>query len=162
MLFRSTELAVENDAKAQKYFLNDSPIPEDILLRALRESIAVRRAFPVYLGAAALNVGIRELLDGIMLLPRAESQSDSPLSGLVYKVEHDKLMGKAAHVRLFSGAISNREPVPVRGREKVEKVTQIRRVLGQRTVDMGQLTAGDIGVLYGLSDIRIEIGRAHV
>ena len=40
-------------------------------------------------------------------------------------------------------------------REKVEKVTQIRRVLGQRTVDMGQLTAGDIGVLYGLSDIRI-------
>lgn len=152
---RLIELAVENDAKAQECFLNDSPIPENILLRALRESIAVRRAFPVYLGAAALSVGISELLDGIMLLPRADRQSDLPLSGLVYKVEHDRSMGKAAHVRLFSGTISNRDPVPVRGREKVEKVTQIRRVLGQRTVDMGQLAAGDIGVLYGLSDIRI-------
>ncbi len=152
---RLTELAVDSDPEAQEYFLNDRPVPEAVLMRALRDCIASRRAFPVYLGAAALGVGIKELLDGIMLLPKAPRREDLPLSGLVYKVEHDKAMGKAAHVRLFSGAISNREPVPVRGREKTEKVSQIRRVLGQRTVDMGRLTAGDIGVLYGLSDIRV-------
>lgn len=152
---RLTELAVDSDTEAQECFLNDEPVPVPVLLRALKERIACRRAFPVYLGAAALGVGIRELLDGVLLLPRAPHREDAPLSGLVYKVEHDKTMGKAAHVRLFSGAISNRDPVPVRGREQVEKVTQIRRVLGRRTVDIGRLGAGDIGALYGLSNIRI-------
>lgn len=152
---RLTELAVDSDPKAQEHFLNDEPIPPQTLLRALQERIADRKAFPAYLGAAALGVGVRELLDGILLLPRAGRDEGAPLSGLVYKVEHDKAMGKAAHVRLFSGSISNRDPVPVRGREQVEKVTQIRRVLGHRTVDMGKLSAGDIGALYGLSDIKV-------
>lgn len=151
---RLTELAVDCDPKAQECFLNDEPVPVSILLRVLRERIACRRAFPVYFGAASLGVGIEELLDGILLLPRAPQNEDGPLCGLVYKVEHDKAMGKAAHVRLFSGAVSNRDPVPVRGREQVEKVTQIRRVLGQRTVDMGRLAAGDIGAMYGLANIR--------
>lgn len=152
---RLTELAVDSDPEAQEYFLNDEPIPAQTLLRVLRERIAARRAFAAYLGAAALGVGVKELLDGILLLPKAPRQENAPLSGLVYKVEHDKAMGKAAHVRLFSGAISNRDLVPIRGREQVEKVTQIRRVLGHRTVDMGRLAAGDIGALYGLSNIRI-------
>lgn len=152
---RLTELAVDSDQEAQEYFLNDNLIPAPVLLRALKQRIAIRRAFPVYLGAAALGVGIRELLDGILLMPKAPQQEDGPLSGIIYKVEHDKTMGKAAHVRLFSGTVSNRDPLPVRGREQAEKVTQIRRMLGRRAVDMGKLTAGDIGVLYGLSDIRI-------
>ena len=63
-------------------------------------------------------------------------------------------MGKAAHVRLFSGTIANRDPVPLQGRESVEKVTQIRRVPANRYTDIGKLTAGDIGALYGLSSAR--------
>lgn len=152
---RLTELAVDSDPKAQEYFLQDKPIPAATMLRVLKERIASLKAFPVYMGAAALGVGVRELLDGILLLPKAPQQKEAPLSGLVYKVEHDKAMGKVAHVRLFSGTVSNRDPVPIRGREQVEKVTQIRRVMGQRTVDMGRLAAGDIGALYGLSNIRI-------
>ena len=147
-----TELAAENDPEAETCFLEDRPVPEEILLRVLKERIAACGVFPVYLGAAALGVGVREALDGILLLPKAGRREDGPLSGVVYRVEHDRAMGKAAHVRLFSGAIANRAPVPLRGREPAEKVTQIRRVLANRYVDMGKLTAGDIGVLYGLSN----------
>ncbi len=149
-----TELAAENDPEAETCFLEDRPIPQPVLLRVLKEQITACRVFPVYVGAAALGVGVREVLDGVLLLPRASRQEDGPLSGVVYRVEHDKAMGKAAHVRLFSGTISNRDPVPLRGREPVEKVTQIRRVLAGRSVDMGRLTAGDIGALYGLSGAR--------
>lgn len=151
---RLTELAVDSDPEAEACFLEDRPIPVSALLRALKGRIAARQAFPVYLGAAALGIGIRELLDGMDLLPKASRREDGPLSGLVYKVEHDKGMGKAAHVRLFSGTIANRDPVPLRGRPQVEKVTQIRRVLAGRYMDMGRLTAGDIGALYGLSQVR--------
>lgn len=149
-----TELAAENDPEAENCFLEDRPVPLPVLLRVLKEQIVACRAFPVYLGAASLGVGVRELLDGLALLPRAPQQADGPLSGVVYKVEHDKVMGKAAHVRLFSGTIANRDPIPIRGREPVEKATQIRRVLAHRYVDMGRLTAGDIGALYGLSNVR--------
>ncbi len=150
-----TELAIENDPEAEACFLEDKPIPKPVLLRVLKEQIADCRAFPVYLGAAALGVGVRELLDGILLLPKAGRQEDGPLSGVVYRVEHDKGMGKAAHVRLYSGSIATRDPVPLLGREPVEKVTQIRRVLANRSVDMGKLTAGDIGAVYGLSQARV-------
>ena len=149
-----TELAAENDPEAEMCFLEDRPVPAEILLRVLKEQIAACGAFPVYLGAASLGVGVREVLDGILLLPKAERREDGPLSGVVYRVEHDKAMGKAAHVRLFSGTIANRAPVPLRGREPTEKVTQIRRALANRYLDMGKLTAGDIGVLYGLSHAR--------
>ncbi len=148
------ELAITTDAEAEACFLGDKPIPEVALLRGLKCAIAAGNAFPVCLGAAALGVGIRELMDSIALLPSAECDEAAPVSGIVYKVEHDKTMGRAAHVRLFSGAIENRDPIPLSGRKLVEKVSQIRRVLGHRTVDIGRLTAGDIGALYGLTNVR--------
>ncbi len=148
------ELAAESDPEAEECFLEDRPIPEEILLRCLKEGTAQRRAFPVCLGAAALGVGIQELLDGIALLPSAARDEQAPVSGIVYKVEHDKTMGRAAHVRLFSGTLENRDPVPLQGKEPVEKVSQIRRVLGGKAVDMGRLSAGDIGALYGLTNVQ--------
>lgn len=151
---RLTELAADCDEEAEECFLNDRPIPEKVLMRALKSQIAASEAFPVYLGAASLGIGVEDVLNGILLLPKAARDEDAPLSGVVYKVEHDKTMGKAAHVRLFSGAIANRDPVPLRGREPVEKASQIRRVLAHRYVDMGRIGAGDIGALYGLSNVR--------
>ncbi len=149
-----TELAVDISEEAAAYFLEDRPIPEQLLLESLQEGISRRRAFPVCIGAASLGVGVAELLDCISLLPPAPCDLSAPVSGIVYKVEHDKVMGRAAHVRLFSGVIENRDPVRLGGGETAEKVSQIRRVLGHKTVDMGRLIAGDIGILYGLTNVQ--------
>ncbi len=149
-----TELAVDTDAQAEEYFLEDRPIPDVVLLRALKAGIASCNAFPLCMGAASLGIGITELLDGIGLLPAADRDEAAPVSGIVYKVEHDKTMGRAAHVRLFTGTIENRDSIRLRDREEGDKVSQIRRVLGHKTVDMGTLTAGDIGVLYGLTNVQ--------
>ncbi len=150
---RIFDIAINTDAEAEECFLEERPISDEILLRALRAEIAAGHTFPVCMGAASLGVGIRELLDGIGLLPSASCDESAPVSGIVYKVEHDKTMGRAAHVRLFSGTLENRDPVPLCGREPMEKVVQIRRVLAHKTVDMGRLTAGDIGALYGLTNV---------
>ena len=42
-----TELAAENDPEAETCFLEDRPVPEEILLRVLKEQIAACNAFPV-------------------------------------------------------------------------------------------------------------------
>lgn len=98
---------------------------------------------------------MEELLEGIVAyLPVAPRQDEGPLSGVVYKMEHDPLMGKAVHVRLFSGVIKNRDIVPVLGAEQTQKITQIRRFYGPKSVDIGEIHSGEIGAIYGLSQIK--------
>ena len=70
-------------------------------------------------------------------------------------------MGKIAHVRLFGGQIKNRDSIYIPSCEKSQKVTQIRRVFGGKFTDIGEVGAGDIAALCGLSEIQIGdvIGR---
>ena len=74
-----TELAAENDPEAEICFLEDRPGPAPVLRRVLKEQIAACKAFPVYLGAAALGVGVGEVLDGVQWLPKASRREDGPL-----------------------------------------------------------------------------------
>ena len=143
------------DPEMEEAFLSEEIPSPDRLFESLRRLCAGRRVTPVLFGSAKLGTGCRELLEALVrLVPPAAGDPEGPLSGLVYKVEHNPVMGKAAHIRLFSGRLKNRDEVPVQGRETAEKITQIRRRMGEKTVDIGEIEAGDIGVAYGLSSIR--------
>lgn len=150
-------LTAEEDEEIGTLFLEDQPVPEALLRRTVRKMTGEGMLYPLVFASAAQGTGVSELIDAVCdLLPFAQRQTDGPLSGVVYKIEHDKTMGKAAHVRLFSGKIQNRDAVMLRGQapEDAEKVTQIRRVMGNRYLDMGSLCAGDIGALYGMSQLK--------
>ncbi|HIV18794.1 MAG TPA: TetM/TetW/TetO/TetS family tetracycline resistance ribosomal protection protein [Candidatus Merdivicinus intestinigallinarum] len=143
------------DPEIEEAVLNEEQPPLSNLQDSLKRAVAARQMTPVFFGSAKTGVGCRELLDGMVsLLPPAPQDTDAPLSGLVYKVEYDPVMGKAAHIRLLGGKLQNRDPVPVLGQEEPEKITQIRRRMGEKTQDIGEITAGDIGVVYGLSKIK--------
>ncbi len=128
---------------------------------ALQKAVSAAKAVPVLYGATKLGVGIPELLDAACryLVPHVPQTND--LCGRVFKVEHDAAMGKIAHVRLFSGNVKNREVVYLPRTDTEEKITQIRRVLGRRQVDLGELAAGDVAALCGLFGVRAGdiIGR---
>jgi len=150
-------LTADFDEEISALFLEDRPISQARLTQAAAEQTASARLFPLVYASAAMGTGVRELLDAaVRLLPCASGRADQPLSGVVYKIEHHKSMGKAAHVRLFSGTLQNRDPVPLRGQppEEAEKVAQIRRIMGNRYLDMGSLSAGDIGALYGVPGLK--------
>ena len=57
-----------------------------------------------------------ELLRGItQWLPFAPDREEEPLSAVVFQVDHDPAMGKAAHLRVFAGSLKNpgqRPPPP--------------------------------------------------
>lgn len=63
-------------------------------------------------------------------------------------------MGKAAHLRVFSGTLENRDSVPLPQGDGTQKITQIRRFYGQKAVDVGRLGPGEVGAVYGLSAVR--------
>ncbi|MCL2519199.1 MAG: GTP-binding protein, partial [Oscillospiraceae bacterium] len=105
---------------------------------------------PVVFGAAQFNIGVELLLDAVAeYMPSAENKQSDSLSGIVYKVEHDKDIGKLAHVRMFGGTIKNRDSIGE------EKITQIRRFNGSKYIDTGEVGAGDIAALCGLQNIKV-------
>ncbi len=146
--------AAEGSPAIEAAYIEGRPVADAALEEALAAETAAGRLTPVVFTSAKQGVGISELLEAIRrFLPAADTRTDTPLSGVVFALDHDPVMGKAAHVRLFGGQLHNRDAVPVRGREQEEKITQIRRVSGGKGEDVGLLRAGEIGTLYGLPSI---------
>ena len=75
---------------------------------------------------------------------------------------HDKSMGKIAHLRLFSGEVKSRGEITVSSFPEKQKVTQVRRYVGEKFTDIGLLSAGDVGAVCGLSHVKAgdTVGKA--
>ena len=112
--------------------------------------------FPVLFGASNKGIGIAQLLDAVnQYLPAPQADRDGPLSGVVFRIERDKAMGRMAYVRLYGGAVRNRDTVRNLTQGVDEKVTQIRKVDGRKAEDVGLLEAGDIAAVCGMQHVRI-------
>lgn len=148
-------LLAEDDEAALNAYLEGRLYPRAQLLAAVQALARSGKAYPVWHGSALRDEGIVPLLDAIIsYLPPPSGEADAPLSGVVFALDSDKTLGRAAHVRLFSGTLSNRDPVALPGGQG--KVSQIRTMpLEGRGRDLGILRAGEIGAVYGLGDVRV-------
>lgn len=150
------EALAERDEALLELYMTGGPPDPAAWKQHLQTAAAAGRLFPLVYGAAAKGLGITGLLDAMIdYLPRAGGDAEQPVSGIVYNIQRDKSMGRMAFVRLYEGTIRNRDTVKNYSQELEAKVTQIRKVEGGRTEDVGALTAGDIAVVYGLSGVRI-------
>ena len=153
-----------SDGLAERYLAGET-LRQAELHNALSAATESGRAFPLVFGAARLGIGIQDLMEAITgYLPSKEFSATGQPSGIIYKIEHDKAMGKVAHVRLFEGSLCSRDSVHLyRGNETFEgKIHQIRRVSGPKKDDTGLLLGGDIGALYGLSEAKTGDIIGHI
>lgn len=152
----AAELAAgEDDAFLERY-LSGEAIPREELAALLRELISHGRLVPILAGSAAQGVGVRELLDfAAEYLEPTKNRTDGKLSALVYKITHDKTMGRIAHVRLFGGTIRSRDGVTLQPSGEPGKITQVRRYSGGKYTDVGEVGAGDVAALCGLPAAQI-------
>ena len=145
-----TEALADYDDRTAELFLEGNSLSEQQQNQLLQELCAAGRVHPVLCGAALAGTGVEELLQAVIRwLPRAAAKLSPNLSGVVFKLEHDKIMGKVAHVRLFGGTVKKRDMLFPN-----EKVSQIRKWSGDKYTDEDELSAGDIGSLCGLSSVR--------
>nr|WP_230986484.1 TetM/TetW/TetO/TetS family tetracycline resistance ribosomal protection protein [Cohnella fermenti] len=150
------ETVAESDEQLLAAYFDRGELTEAELAAALRSASRRGELFPVLFGASAKGLGIESLLDAMLeLLPPPEGEATSPVSGVVFKLERDPSMGRIAYVRLYRGTIRNRDSLYNDTRDTTEKITQIRRVDGRRSEDLGVLSAGDIAAVYGLAQARI-------
>ncbi len=153
-------VCTQDDALLERYLAGEALSPDFIRAR-LAELVRTAAACPVYSGSALRDEGITPLLDAMVdFLPPPAAQGDA-LCGVVFASTQDRMLGRGVWVRLYAGSLENRAPVtlpagvdPLSGERKLvqRKITQIRRSDGS---DAGSLSAGEIGIIYGLGDVKV-------
>ena len=121
------------------------------------------RIYPVLFGSALKELGIDMLLDSIInLIPYSKGDDNKPLSAVVFKIDAEE-KEKKAYLRLFDGKISTRDKVNILGHEVNEKVTGIDSLINGNSINSISLYAGDIGIVYGLKNVKTGdiIGRKN-
>ena len=150
------EKIVESDEKLLGSYLEGVEPEFDLLDRQLARMVHACEIYPLLFGSAKMGLGIPELLQAVVsYFPPPGGDATQPLSALVYGIGHDRIMGKIACVRLFSGSISNRETILNATQGISEKVTQVRRVFPGRYEDIGTVSAGDIAGISGLTSAAV-------
>ncbi|AIQ67356.1 GTP-binding protein [Paenibacillus graminis] len=150
------EALAERDEALLETYMSGTPLDLTAWKEQLKAGAGAGKWFPLVYGVAAKGLGITQLLDAMTdYFPRAGGNPELPVSGIVYSIQRDKSMGRMAFVRLYQGTVRNRDTVLNYTQDVQGKVTQIRKVEGGRTEDVGALEAGDIAVVYGLSGVRI-------
>ena len=145
-----------NDLLLEKYL--DGKVQKSEIAEELKKQFAECRIYPVLKGAAISGEGIPALLDLLCFICPDSNMTESyndEVSGAVFKIEHNKQLGRLAHVRLYSGSIKNRDVIHNKSSGIDEKIVQIRKNKLQKTIDTGFLTAGDIGIICGFSNAKI-------
>jgi ribosomal protection tetracycline resistance protein len=149
------KLAEKDEALLEKFIEGVNVAPSEIRAN-LRKQVRMGCMFPILFGVSSKGLGVTDLMDAMIeYLPEPSGDAENPLSGVVFKIERDKTMGKLAFVRVYHGTIRNRDIVVNTTQGIEEKVTQIRKIDGRKVEDIGLVQAGDIAAICGLAQARI-------
>ena len=135
-------------------------IKDEISLQAIKGKI-----YPVLYGTALKGEGIKELLDGIIdYIPGPKNLDNSKLSALVYKISHNKTLGKIAHIKIFSGSISTRDDILNVTANKSEKITIIKKMINQKPIDVKSASSSDLVMVSGLNCSTYDVlgSKTHI
>ncbi|MDR0293360.1 MAG: TetM/TetW/TetO/TetS family tetracycline resistance ribosomal protection protein [Oscillospiraceae bacterium] len=128
--------------------------PEDVSVTdpILREAFHSRKAHPVIYGSAQTGEGVDRLLDVFARLAPRGGGGSGEAAGVIFSVTHDKMFGRGAYIRLYSGELRVRESVSLGG--GTYKAAIVKKLVNGRWVDGKSLCQGDIGLVFGLSNCK--------
>lgn len=165
------EAAVEADDELINKYLEGEAINNEEIFTAIKKSTIAGKLVPVFVGSALQCIGTQQVLNGIChYLPSPEEKdafvaknvatgnqeeirpdSESPLSGLVFKTSADPYVGKLSYFRVYSGVISSSSQVWNANKNSMERIGQLFTMLGKTQQPVPQVAAGDIGAVAKLS-----------
>ncbi|GIF41184.1 translation elongation factor 2 (EF-2/EF-G) [Actinoplanes xinjiangensis] len=162
-------LADVDDAVMEKYLEGEEVSVEEIRA-AIRRSTIASKANPVLCGSAFKNKGVQPMLDAVVdYLPspldvpaiegtatdgetpmlRKPSNSE-PFSGLAFKIQTDKHLGKLTYVRVYSGTLDSGSQVVNSTKDRKERIGKIYQMHANKREERSSAQAGDIIAVQGL------------
>jgi elongation factor G len=165
------EMVAESNEELMEAFFEQGTLPQEDLLRGLRQAVWAGKLFPVLPASAVTNVGVQSVLDTIVdLLPspadrpatrghapdgaEVERAADTaaPFSAFVFKTLADIHAGRISLVRVYSGTLKADSTVHNATRDTSERVGSLLLLLGKNQSQVPELRAGDIGAVAKLKE----------
>lgn len=167
----ATEALADLCDEAADAFLGDETLSEERAKELVKQKISECALTLVLCGSAKYALGIKDLADTLVdFMPSAKRRATDELCGIIFKIEHDKNLGKVSHIRLFGGEIANRDEVEILSPADAasdasdenaaveiekkppvkEKISQIKSFSGAKYLDSGIVKSGDIAAVCGL------------
>ena len=161
------ELAAEGDDEITMKYLEGEELTDAEIIKGLAAGIRDAKIFPVFVGSALQNIGIKELLDSIvanMPVPhtktginlkndeKVERKPTDAFSGQIFKTMVDPFVGRMSYIRVISGDMKGDATYQLTGSsEGQERLSGIFTMQGKKQIPMTVAHAGDIVVTAKLA-----------
>ena len=161
----------EYDDEIAELYLDEKPVPKELIHSVTRFCVLRSLFTPVFCGAAYKNIGIQLLLNAVCdFLPSplnggaivGEDLDDpsvtitrhpkpsEPFSALVFKIIHDPFVGQQTFVRTYSGILKTGDTLLNATTGKKVRVARIFRIHAKDRKEIKEVGPGDIVALIGL------------
>lgn len=154
---------VETDEELMERYFEGEEITAEELSKTLKNAFAENAIAPIFMGSAAKNIGVDQLLDGIVQLGKDPSQGnpwkgklqsgedievkpveDEPLTGYVFKNVVDPFVGRITFIKIISGSLKQGETFVVVEEDSSEKAGHIFVLNGVKDLEVEEVSSGDI------------------
>lgn len=160
------EAAAEQDDKLLEEFLGGQALTLDEITKGTHVGVAKGSTVPIYCGCAEKEIGVRNLLEGVVaLLPSPLDRgpvagiapdAQAPFAGFVFKATIDPFAGHLAYVRVMAGTLKPDLDVVNATRGSKERIPQLLRVQGKTQKSVTEAGPGEIVALAKLKDVHIN------
>ncbi len=168
------EMVAEADDALMEAFFEAGELNEEQFTAGLRSAIRTRNLFPIVCTSALHVIGVQPLMSLIVSLGPAPGErgpvtghkpgdaestiernvsDDEKISAFVFKTIADPFTGKLSMIQVRSGVLKGDSNVVNVSRENVsERLGQLQVAQGKQLTTIGELHAGDIGVVAKLKE----------
>jgi elongation factor G len=164
------ETLADVDDDVMVKYLDGEELSIDEIKAAIRRSTIASKANPVLCGSAFKNKGVQPMLDAVvdylpspLDVPAIEGtaqdgetpllrkpSNDEPFSGLAFKIQTDKHLGKLTYVRVYSGTLDSGSQVINSTKDRKERIGKIYQMHANKREERPTAWAGDIIAVQGL------------
>jgi len=167
------EFAAEGEEELIEKYLETGELSDEEIFRGLKTGVLAGDIVPVFCGSATMNVGVRKLLDAIVVMtpspadrgPVAGTDSkgedvernpsaNDPFSAFVYKTMADPYAGKLTLFKVVSGSLKSDTGFYNATRETKERFGNLFLLQGKNQINVKEVVAGQMAAVAKLKVTR--------
>lgn len=121
---------------------------------SIADAIEERRLFPCFFGSALKMQGVAEFLSGIERYTKEKSYPERMFGAAVYKIARDESGRRLSYMKILGGKLRAKDLIKYKtkdGEPREEKVEEIRLYSGDKYKSRGEVSAGEVVAVLGLS-----------
>jgi len=165
------------DDELLEMILEEQEIPQDRLVRAIRQATLDIKMTPVLCGSSFKNKGVQPLLDAVLdFLPSPldvppvtghepvkgsdedreavrNASDEEPFAALAFKIMADPYVGKLTYFRVYSGRLEAGSRVLNVNTGRTERIGRILMMHANDREDVQEVYAGDIAAAVGIKQV---------